>query len=393
MKRAIALMLCLATGLISLPIVHAQTAPTEYHRATRLGNPATRFAPPLYTPEDLRSRFRDEKLKPDFAEVLRQWGWTGNLNDLFGAALTNGIVEAPIPVGDVMPFMSSRNNGRPICLRNVEWAGKEPAPAYAFTFTSKGRIYRCVTPKACSNFFLEDLGKETKPALLIECSAPVEVITGRPLQICLTARNIGDGPEPSAIIALPVPQGATVTGVSDNGSNANGHVTWNIGELAPAGSKQVCATLSVRQPGSPALSGVARGARSNPVQTVCQTTILGVPAILLEVVDVEDPIQVGDEVIYEVRVLNQGTAVGTNVRVICKPAASQQFISGTGSSAVVLEENMVKMEVIPTLAPKAEAKWRVVVKAMQSDDLRFKVELTSDQFQTTITEDESTQQY
>lgn len=56
-------------------------------------------------------------------------------------------------------------------------------------------------------------------------------------------------------------------------------------------------------------------------------------------------------------------------------------------------EGIVTMETIPSLAPKAEASWRVVVKALQPDDLLFKVELTSDQFQQTIAEDESTQQY
>ncbi|HMP83210.1 MAG TPA: hypothetical protein PKA41_10965, partial [Verrucomicrobiota bacterium] len=385
--------LCLATGLTLVLTAPAQNAQTEYHRATRLGNPATRFAPPLYTTDDLRSRFRDEKLRPDFAEILRQWGWTGDINDMFGAAATNEIVEAPIPVGSVMPFMSSRKNGRPICLRNVEWAGREPAPAYAFTFSSNGRNYRCVTPKACSNFFLEDLGKETKPALLIECSAPGEVIAGRPLQLCLTARNIGDGPEPAAVVSLAVPAGAVATGASDDGAIADGAVTWNIGELAPGGSRQVCATLAVRQPGAASLSGVARGARSNPVQTVCQTTVVGVPAILLEVVDIEDPVQVGEEVIYEVRVLNQGTAPITNVKLVCRLADSQQFVSGDGASLVTAEEKAVTMEAIPSLAPKTEIVWRVVARALDADDVRFKVELTGDQFQKTITENESTQQY
>ena len=63
-----------------------------------------------------------------------------------------------------MPFMSSREAGKAICLRNVTWAGKEPIHAYAFTFASNGRLYRCITPKPCSNFFVVDLGPEPKSA-------------------------------------------------------------------------------------------------------------------------------------------------------------------------------------------------------------------------------------
>ena len=106
----------------------------------------------IFTTEDLRSRFRDLKLKADMASVLRQWGWKGNVEDLYRAAVSAPLTDMEIPVGTTMPFMSSRENGKAICLRNVLWAGEEPAPAYAFDFTSKGRRYRCITPKACSNF-------------------------------------------------------------------------------------------------------------------------------------------------------------------------------------------------------------------------------------------------
>ena len=149
MKRAPPVFLLLVLGL---PLLCAASALAQ-HRATRLGHPATRFAPTMHTPEDLRDRFRDEKLRPDIASILAQWGWAGNLEDLHRAALTQEISEWPIPIGTRMPFMSSRKDGAPICLRDVLWAGTEPAPAYAFTFSSRGQRYRCITPKACSRGF------------------------------------------------------------------------------------------------------------------------------------------------------------------------------------------------------------------------------------------------
>ena len=183
------LLLAFANFAVTLILLCGTPAQAEQHRATRLGNPATRFAPPVVTPEELRSRFRDPALKPDFAAVLEQWGWTGNLDDFFHAAETNEISETAVPVGSTMPFMSSREKGKAICLRNVLWAGKSPAPAYAFNFTSKGQRYRCVTPKACSNFFLEDLGREPKPVITLKCDAPDRVASGRPVQVCLTVIN------------------------------------------------------------------------------------------------------------------------------------------------------------------------------------------------------------
>ena len=91
----------------------------EHHRATHLGNPATRFAPTIHTVEELRSRYRDEKLRRDMVEILRQWGWPGKVMELFEAAATNQVSEYSIAIGTTMPFMSSREDGKPICLRNV----------------------------------------------------------------------------------------------------------------------------------------------------------------------------------------------------------------------------------------------------------------------------------
>lgn len=390
MKTKAFILLTLTAGLL---LFCTTTVQAEQHRATRLGHPATRFAPTMYSPDDLRARFRDEKLRPDIAEILRQWGWTGNLDDLHRAALTAEISEVQIPVGDTMPFMSARENGKPICLRNVLWAGKEPVSAYAFNFASNGRRYRCVTPKPCSNFFLEDLGPEPKAALAIDCSAPDQVLIGRPAQIYLTVRNTGNVAEPKAIVTLPVPEAAVVTGTTDGGVVAEGRVTWNLADLPPGGGKQVCAVLQRRQPGAMTFAPTAGSASAPQVHSDCATKVAGVAAILLEVVDVEDPIEVGKEVNYVIKVTNQGSVTGTNLRLVCTLPASQEFVSGTGATAVQAQAGTITLETLPALAAKAVASWNVVVKAVAADDCRFKVELRSDQFEQPIHEDESTQQY
>lgn len=378
--------------LLLLAALERQPAFAEQHRATRLGHPATRFAPPIATVEDLRSRFRDARLQTDMVEVLRQWGWKGDVNDLFQAALTAEVADIKIAVGTTMPFMSSRENGRPICLRNVLWAGKEPAPAYAFEFTSKGRRYRCVTPKACSNFFVEDGGKELKPALALECTAPDETLAGRPVEACLSLKNTGTGVEPRATVRLAVPPGALPTRASEGGALSDAEVTWEIAGLKPGASQRVCAVFAARQPGVLEFRASASGTVTPAVQSSCSGAIIGVPAILLEVIDLEDPVEVGQEVVYEIKVTNQGTAPGTNIRLSCVLPPGEEFVSGSGATAVQSSPS-VAMDVLPALAPKAVAAWRLVVKARAASDARFKVILSSDQFREPIEEVESTQLY
>ena len=389
MKRSLVLWILFVGAVGS----YAPVAKAEQHRATRLGNPATRFAPTIFTTEDLRSRFRDEKLQKDMISVLQQWGWKGDPADLFQAARVAPLTDMKIPVGTTMPFMSSREKGKPICLRNVLWAGNEPAPAYSFYFSSKGQRYRCVTPKACSNFFVEDLGPEPKPLLALECSTPGEVFAGRPVEVCLTVRNSGTGPESGVSVSLPVPPGAKLVRVTGNGVVSENGATWEVLNLAPKAAQRLCAYFAVREPMALAFNASASGQVSKPVQSACSTRVLGVPGILLEVVDLEDPIQVGHEVTYDVRVTNQGSAPGTNIRLACQLPGSQEYVSGTGATVVRAQGRVITTEPLAVLAPKAVATWRVVVKALHAADSRFRLKLTSDQFQKSIDEEESTEQY
>lgn len=121
--------------------------------------------------------------------------------------------------------------------------------------------------------------------------------------------------------------------------------------------------------------------------------MVGIPAVLLEVIDLEDPIEVGNPVTYEIRVTNQGSAPGTNIRLTCLLPELQEFISGTGATAVNAQARQVTLEPLAVLEPKATATWRVLVRAVAPGDARFKVELVSDQFAQPIDEHEATQQY
>lgn len=373
-----------------LAILSGGTARAEQHRATHLGNPATRFAPTLYTPDDLRSRFRDEKLKLDFAEVLRQWGWRGNLEDLFAAALTNEISEWSIPVGDTMPFMSSRENGKPICLRNVTWAGKEPIAAYAFTFQSNGRIYRCITPKPCSNFFVEDVGPAPKAGLALDCHVPEKIIAGRKVEVCLTVHNTGNIPQPDVAVTLPVPENSVVTATTDAGIVANNSVSWVIANLPAGAAKQICTELKTLQPGTLIFNSTASSASVPPVQSSCETAVAGIPAILLEKADNPDPVSIGSNTTYTVKITNQGTADDSNVQVVVTIAPELAPVS---TSEGTIDGQTVTLPVVAKLPAKQAVTYQIVARGVTAGDGHTKFTLSSDELKTPITAEESTTVY
>lgn len=378
--------------ILGLMVATVAPATAQQHRAVRLGHPLTRFAPPLTQPEQLRALFAEEKLQEDVAEILRQAEWKGNVDDLRRAAASAPVTELSLPVGTRMPYMASRKDGKPEALIDVLWDGKEPVSAYAFDFTSNGRRYRCITPRPCSNFYTVDLGP-AEAALAIACSVPGQVVVGRRFEVCLTVTNQGTATEPKTTVLLQIPAEATLTGAPDQRTNASGNAVWTVEELQPRTAKRVCATFIARQAAAMAFTAVAQGATTSAVQTRCGTQVAGIPAILLETADLEDPIEVGKEVVYEIKVTNQGSAPGTNLKVVCQLPDSEEFVSGTGPTQVQAQDRTVTMDTMPVLAPKEQAVWRVTIKALKPDDARFKVLISSDQFAQPIQKDEATQLY
>lgn len=219
-------------------------AQSERHRATRLGNPETRFAPPLATPDDLRRTLLSEALREDVRHVARMSGFNGDMEDFRQAAASAPIKEIRIPVGAVMSAMSTRTKGRVDLLRNVVWAGKQPIDAYEFSFISAERRYRVVTPKACSNFWVEEQLPRPKAELALKCTAPAESAGDAMVELCCTLTNVGELPEPHAVIALPFPAGAKVRCVSGSPDVSDPkRLTWSADNLAPGATRGFCANF------------------------------------------------------------------------------------------------------------------------------------------------------
>ncbi len=193
MSRKFTAILASALSLGVLAVV----ADAQQHRATRLGNPATRFAKPLKKADDLRVLLRAEKMKADVAAVLAEVGWAGDLGDLDRAAATAEISAIDIAPGTRLPFMAARKKGKAYAMRDVLWAGKKPIDAFGFEFSSKCMRYRLVTPKACSNFWVEEIGKDTAdpkcapppPPPVVSVSGANETCVTQPVEYSINVKN------------------------------------------------------------------------------------------------------------------------------------------------------------------------------------------------------------
>jgi len=232
----------------------------------------------------------------------------------------------------------------------------------------------------------------SQPVLSVVKRGPDRRFLGRPADYQITVTNEGDTPASDTVLTDTIPAGLRALEASDGGQISGSAITWRLGTLAPGASKTVTARFEATQKGS--LSNTAT-ARAYCAEASASATMVveGIPAILLEVVDLNDPIEVGTNTTYEIQVLNQGSSDGTNISITCTLPAEMEFISAQGPTAHAASGKTVTFDPLPSLSPKAKATYRLTVKGTAPNDVRFKVTLTSDQAQVPVEETESTHVY
>jgi len=119
----------------------------------------------------------------------------------------------------------------------------------------------------------------------------------------------------------------------------------------------------------------------------------GIAAILFQVADTVDPIEVGGETTYEVRVANQGSKAAANVQLAIDLPPEVKFQTAEGPTRYRIEGNHVAFDGLAQLAPKADASYRVRVKAVRPGDLRARFQLMTDDMQSPVMKEESTRVY
>jgi uncharacterized repeat protein (TIGR01451 family) len=228
-----------------------------------------------------------------------------------------------------------------------------------------------------------------QPVLVISKTGPSMRYIGRPVKYTITVSNKGDAPATNVTLVDKLDPQSTFVSASSGGTAGPGTVTWKLGDIQPGGSKQVTLTETSSQTGEIKSTATAT-AYCATGEDDAATIIKGIPAILLECVDVRDPIEIGAEETYIITVTNQGSAVDTNILIACTLPAEQQYVSSDGPTAATVTGQQVKFAPLGSLAPKATVTYKVVVKGIKPGDVRFRVSLNSDQMTSPAGETEST---
>jgi uncharacterized repeat protein (TIGR01451 family) len=209
--------------------------------------------------------------------------------------------------------------------------------------------------------------------------------------------NAGTAPATTVTVTEQLPQGFKF-----HAASAGGHydlvsraVSWFVGDLPPGQSREVQLEVVAAGTGDHKHQAVARAARGLQTQAEIATHVEGLSAIQMELVDLDDPVEVGADTAYEIRVTNTGSKTETNVQLTCVLPEKMEFrgAKGAGGCRHKVEGREIQFEALPRLAPRADAIYRVNVRGVAPGDVRFRALIRADGLSEPVHREESTKVY
>jgi len=233
------------------------------------------------------------------------------------------------------------------------------------------------------------------PALEVSVEGPARRYLERQATYTVSVSNPGTATTKDIELVTRLPKGLKFVKANNAGHyDPQTHtVAWSLEELPPAETGTVSLTALPIEPGEQRLRAEGRARQGLTDEQEQITLVEGLAALLFEVVDVADPIEVKGETEYEIRIVNQGSKAADNVQLMAMLPPELKFVSAEGPTGHAVDGQRILFEPLGRLSPKADTTYRVAVQGLQPGDLRMKVQLLTDDMRQPVTKEESTRVY
>ena len=121
-----------------------------------------------------------------------------------------------------------------------------------------------------------------------------------------------------------------------------------------------------------------------------RTEVVRLPATQLIVFDDEDPVFSDSNVVYTIRVWNEGDADDSEVRLKAEIPEGLEFVSAKGPTEHSVDGSTIAFEPIETLSAGDRADYKITAKSIGDGDVRFTAILNSESLTQSVTAEEPT---
>jgi len=273
-------------------------------------------------------------------------------------------------------------------------AGETRRMELMLTAEKPGNVVNVLTARADGNLQVQqEVGFEViAPSISVDLKGPSRRYLERPATYTVSVDNPGTAPAKDVQIITKLPKGMRFVRANNLGEydSASHSVYWSLAELPEGQHGSVELVALPVQSGDQTIEVEGRAREGLEDRTTRDVRVEGLSAIMFEVRDAQDPIEVGGSTSYEIRVVNQGSKAATNVQVTALVPPGLTVTGATGETRHRVGAEGVIFEPLAQLAPKADTIYKVEVQGVQPGEKRLLVEVKTDDITQPIRKEEST---
>ena len=242
---------------------------------------------------------------------------------------------------------------------------------------------------------LEQTIEVVTPSLKVSIAGPELRYVGRIARYTLTVTNDGAAASNNVRVNYKVPMGYKFSRAEEGGKYdpATREVNWFVGRLETGKSALLKVDLTASQTGNFTHHAGATAEHGVTVESQITAQIEGTAALVVQIVERNDPVEVATETAFEVRVGNEGSKSAQKIGLSIELPAGVEFLKAHGPSQHLAENGLVIFKSLDRLDSGKIAIFRIHVRGTSAGNHRLRARLASESILESLITEELTKYY
>ena len=233
------------------------------------------------------------------------------------------------------------------------------------------------------------------PNLVAKSDGPTRRFLQRNAAHTFSVANNGSAAATNVELIARLPSGLRFKGANNQGRyDANAHsVYWSLAELARDAKASVELKTTPVEIGTQPIKFETFADLEVRASIVQPLNVEHLVDVFFDIDDVVDPIEIGSDTSYKIRVVNQGTKAATNVQLGVTFPRGLRPTAVNGSIRHQINGQQIAFEPINSMSPGDELSFVIESKGQAAGDHRVVVNMKTDGRQTPVSKEETTRVY
>ncbi len=234
-----------------------------------------------------------------------------------------------------------------------------------------------------------------EPGLLLLQAATTRIPLDRQGELTVEVANFHTRAVKNLSVTATLPEGVEFQGANEGGLHRAGlhKVQWVLENLAPEQTRTLTVRVKGKIPGQFVHTVAAVAAEGLKAQVQGKVVVEGMAQLTLKTSHRDEPLEVGHETVYEIRVGNQGNTADSAVQILAALPEGMSPKSADGPTPYRIQGQQVIFEPLAKLDANSQVIFHVGVLAQTPGDRRFRVQMTSTNLREPLTREERTLVY